>query len=519
MCRRRPGTRRRTGAGRWSWASTRCTRRRPFFRAVARTGVVLEGLRTLHLGGEALVRSEVEELARAVGTGAGCTTATVRPRSRSTACCSRSGRRERYGAGSRVPIGRPSALNAVYVLDGRGEPAPVGVAGELWVGGPGVARGYLGRPELTAERFVPDPFGGEPGARLYRTGDLARWLPDGDVEFLGRVDEQVKVRGYRVEPGEVEAALARHAGVRQAVVAPREDRAGGTSLVAYLVCEGPPPAGLGAAVVPARAAAGGDGAVGLHGPGIAAADRQRQGGPAESAGAGAGARDRRGAGRRATRWRRCWRGSGRRCWGRERVGVEESFFELGGHSLLATQVISRVRAALGVELPVRDLFEAPTVAGLAGRASAALRAGGASAPPLERAPREEDLPLSFAQERLWFLDQLEPASPVYNLADRGAPGRRARPRPCGPRWKRSPPATRRCAPPSGGPAAGRSSGSRRGSPSPCPRWTSRACLAARAGPRRGAWPRRSPCAPSTSRPVPWCARSYCGWGSASTTCC
>ncbi|HEU4452036.1 MAG TPA: amino acid adenylation domain-containing protein, partial [Longimicrobium sp.] len=314
-------------------------------------------------------------------------------------------------ARSTVPIGRPTGNVRVYLLDGAGRPVPAGVPGELYIGGVGVARGYLDRPELTAERFVPDPFGGTPGARLYRTGDLARWLADGRMEFLGRNDFQVKIRGFRIEPGEVEAALASHAAVREALVVAREDRPGDRRLVAYVVGGVETDAlrahlrqSLPDYMVPAafvvldRLPLTPNGKVdrkALPAPEYEAAEETYVAPrtPVEEVLAGI--------------WAEVLR--------LERVGVEESFFDLGGHSLLATRVVSRIRAVFGVELPLRALFEGPTVAELARRVEEMRRAGLPVLPPVVPVERTGALPLSFAQERLWFLDRLEPGSTTYNI--------------------------------------------------------------------------------------------------------
>ncbi|HEU4561307.1 MAG TPA: amino acid adenylation domain-containing protein, partial [Longimicrobium sp.] len=308
-------------------------------------------------------------------------------------------------------IGGPISNTRVYLLDARGKPVPVGVAGELYVGGAGVARGYLGRPELTAERFVADSFGAEPGARLYRTGDLGRWLADGTIEFLGRVDTQVKVRGYRIELGEIEAVLRQAPGVTDCAVVARQDETGTPRLVAYVV-GGVEAGGLRdhlrrelpdymvpAVYVPLErlplTPSGKLDRKALPAPEFASAEERYVAPrtPAEEVLAGIWAE----------------------LLGRERVGVEESFFELGGHSLLATRVVSRVREVFGVELPLRALFEGPTVAELAGRVEEMRRAALPVLPPLVPAGRMGPLPLSFAQERLWFLDRLEPGSTTYNI--------------------------------------------------------------------------------------------------------
>ncbi|HEX7242948.1 MAG TPA: amino acid adenylation domain-containing protein, partial [Longimicrobiaceae bacterium] len=321
------------------------------------------------------------------------------------------------GGGSGVPIGRPITGARVHVLDAEANPAPIGVPGELCVGGEGLARGYLGRPELTAERFVPDPFSPEAGGRLYRTGDRARWLASGELEFLGRIDQQVKLRGFRIEPGEIEAALLGEPGVREAAVVVREDAPGDPRLVGYVV----PAAG---ATLPAAELREGlrrrlpehmvPGAVVVLDalPLTPAGKLDRRALPAP---AGAGEE---GYAAPRTPTEEVVAGIFAEVLGAERVGAQDNFFELGGHSLLATRVVARVAPALGIELPLRVLFEAQTVAGLAARIDAARLEGegGDALPPLVRVDRSGPLPLSFAQERLWFLHAMEPDEVGYNMA-------------------------------------------------------------------------------------------------------
>jgi amino acid adenylation domain-containing protein len=314
-------------------------------------------------------------------------------------------------------IGRPIANARCYVLDARGEPAPIGAPGELHLAGACLARGYLGRPELTAERFVPDPFAGEPGARAYRTGDRARWLAGGTLEFLGRADAQVKVRGHRVEPGEVEAALEAHPAVRQAVATMRGDAAGQARLVAYVVAED----GQRPRAAELRAHVGGrlpeymvpSAVVVLDGfPLTPSGKVDRRALPEPDASAGEGE----GYAAPETPTEEILAGIFAQVLGVEEIGARDDFFALGGHSLLATRVVSRVRGALGLDLPLREVFEAPTVRGMAARVDALLRAGAAvHAPPLVAAPRAGPLPLSFAQQRLWLIDRMEPGSAAYNL--------------------------------------------------------------------------------------------------------
>jgi amino acid adenylation domain-containing protein len=321
------------------------------------------------------------------------------------------------GGDGPVLLGAPIGNTRLYVVDRDLEPVPVGVPGELWIAGDGVARGYLGRPDLTAERFAPDPFAAQPGARLYRTGDLVRWRPSGELEFLGRLDHQVKVRGFRIELGEIEAALLRHPSVGAAVVVVRED-AGDKRLVAYLVAGGEsgPAAGelrqhlknlLPDYMVPAAF-------VVLDAfPLTPSGKVDRRALPAPEAGAAPASAFAAPRGPLEELVAAIWAEVLRV----ERVGANDDFFALGGHSLLATQVVSRLRTALGIEVPLQKLFATPTVAALA-RLVEEARAGGAglSLPPAVRMPRQGSYPLSFAQQRMWFLHQLAPGSAAFNLA-------------------------------------------------------------------------------------------------------
>jgi acyl carrier protein len=314
-----------------------------------------------------------------------------------------------------VRLGQAIDHTRLFVVDRGGELALPGVPGELWIAGDGVARGYLGRPDLTAERFIADPFSGISGARLYRTGDLVRWTQD-DLEFLGRIDHQIKVHGFRIEPGEIEAALDRHPGVARSVVVV-QDRAGDHHLIAHYA---PSPTGQPQAhelrewlrarlpeyMIPSAFVA--HAALPLSPSGKV--DRKALLG-AEWRSAG----DKQVAPR--TPVEEMLAGIWAEVLGIERVGATDHFFDLGGHSLVATRVTSRLRSAFGVEVPLRDLFEAPVLADLAGRVEAALRAGaGRPAPPLAPVPREGPPPLSFAQQRLWLIDRLEPGSPLYNIS-------------------------------------------------------------------------------------------------------
>ncbi|MEU0518088.1 non-ribosomal peptide synthase/polyketide synthase [Streptosporangium sp. NPDC006007] len=329
------------------------------------------------------------------------------------------------GGPDRRPWAAPLANTRAHVLDTALRPVPAGVPGELYLAGEGLARGYLGRPGLTAERFVADPFGA-PGSRMYRTGDLVRRRADGTLSFLGRADDQVKLRGFRIELGEIEAVLRAHPGVAQAAVAIREDTPGVRRLVAYLVPvsgQGPPlPSGSGTAAPPGRGTdpaelrAHAASALPEHMvptafvwlpalPRSVSGKLDRRALPAPDPAAVTSGRRPRNA--REEILRELFAA----VLGAERVGVDDDFFALGGHSLLAMRLVSRVRTALGAEITLRAVFEAPTVARLAER----LREGRGGRPALAPAVRAEYPPLSFAQRRLWVLYRLEGPSATYNI--------------------------------------------------------------------------------------------------------
>jgi len=315
--------------------------------------------------------------------------------------------------GARVPIGRPIANTQLYILDTVGAPVPIGVTGDLYIVGDGVAAGYVNAPAMTAERFVENPW--KPGSRMYCTGDICRYRADGTVEILGRGDDQVKIRGYRIEVGEVESVIRDYPGVSSVVVIARPNDRGEQRLIAYIVSgdgrhdpevfkahvkERLPSWMIPAAIVPLPRL-----------PLTANGKIDRQALP-DSATISSGNREL-AAPRDATEealldiWREVFR--------RDEIGVEDNFFDIGGHSLMATQVVSRLNKRFQVSPPASIIFEYPTIAGLAAWIAGATASSAPSAEPLVRVPRNGALPLSFAQQRLWVIDQFDTGNPMYNV--------------------------------------------------------------------------------------------------------
>ncbi len=375
-------------------------------------------LNYLLIGGDRLHRLPPRELKFALINNYGPTETTVVATSGRIESCT-----------SVLHIGRPITNTNVYILDSYKHPVQIGVAGEIHIAGVGLARGYLNRSDLTAEKFLPNPFG-EPGSRMYRTGDLGRYLPDGNIEFLGRIDHQVKIRGFRIELGEIETALHSHEAIREAVVTTREDSPGDKRLVAYVVPQTPNSLTIEALrehlqkslpeyMVPS-------GWVFLEAlPLNANGKLARKALPAPDA-------------TRAdlsieyvaprTEMEQILAGIWAEVLKVERVGIHDNFFALGGHSLLATQVVARIREAMRTEVPLRGLFQAPTVSQL-GEYMAQVLGQATASPAITRMDRRESLLSSFAQQRLWFLDQYESGTGLYNipaawriegLLDRGA---------------------------------------------------------------------------------------------------
>ncbi|MFE6489550.1 condensation domain-containing protein, partial [Streptomyces sp. NPDC057757] len=326
-----------------------------------------------------------------------------------------------------VPIGRPMANTRAYVLDDGLQPVPVGVPGELYLAGAGLARGYLGRPALTAERFVACPYGGK-GERMYRTGDIVRRRSDGVLEFLGRADDQVKIRGFRIELGEVEAALTAHPAVRQALALVREDRPGDKRLVGYVVGTSPTaPTTPAASPEDLRAHAAAELPAHMVPSAVVLVDRlpltpngklDRRALPAPEAPAAKAGRP-----PRSPREQQLCQLFAE-VLGLEAVGVEDDFFALGGHSLLAGRFAARVREELGRELSLQAVYETPTVRAMArlldGGPDPADRPGARRRAPAVPAIRPtgtadgEAVPRSFPQERVWYLEQLAPGNLAYN---------------------------------------------------------------------------------------------------------
>ncbi|MEM9275513.1 MAG: amino acid adenylation domain-containing protein, partial [Cyanobacteria bacterium P01_F01_bin.143] len=316
-----------------------------------------------------------------------------------------------------VPIGRPIANIQVYLLDDDLNPVPVGVTGELYLGGVGVGRGYFNRPDLTAEKFIPHPFSNHTVDRLYKTGDLAHYLPNGDIEYIGRIDNQVKVRGFRIELGEIEAMITQHPAVRETVVIAREESDNAKRLVAYVVSRQESTLTISALreflesklpdyMVPSAW-------VTLETLPLTPNGKVDRKALPEPSNLHNLSND-------YIPPRNDTEATIINIWQQlletQKIGIKDNFFEIGGHSLIATRVISQIRQIFQVELPLRSIFEHPTVTGLAQEIEQGIKSdSGISLTPIKKVSRSEKLPLSFAQQRLWVLSQLEPDSPAYNI--------------------------------------------------------------------------------------------------------
>ncbi|MCF5741321.1 amino acid adenylation domain-containing protein, partial [Pseudomonas syringae] len=317
---------------------------------------------------------------------------------------------DELGESVTVPIGKPIANTRLYLLDAQQQPVPQGVAGELYIGGAGVARGYLNRNDLTAERFLTDPFNQDPTARMYRTGDLGRYWADGTLEYLGRNDDQVKIRGFRIELGEIEARLVACPGVKEAVVIALEGRPGEKRLVAYVVAQ--PATTLDVAALRAELASHlaeymlPSVFVMLDAlPMTPNRKLDRKALPAPGADDFAHRQYEAPQSETEARLAAIWSD----LLGMEKIGRHDNFFELGGHSLLTVQLQARLHQDIGVEINLRTLFGMGSLLALA---ECVEQTAQSQVQPIEVVPRTQDLPLSLAQQRLWFLDQLDHAASV-----------------------------------------------------------------------------------------------------------
>jgi amino acid adenylation domain-containing protein len=369
-----------------------------------------ESVRTVNLAGEPLRPQLVKEIQKAG------TVETVNDLYGPSEDTTYSTRAIREGDGLEI-IGRPIANTQAYLLDRYLEPVPIGVLGDLYLGGKGLARGYYGRPDLTAEKFIPNPFAQEPGARLYKTGDVARYLPDGTIQYLGRIDHQVKIRGYRIELGEIEATLGQLPGIKEAVAVVREDQPGAKRLVAYVVpaAESLSPGDLRQCLkqtlpeymVPAHFVVMDalpltpNGKVNRRALPIPDTSQSQvetdfvaPRSPYEDAVA------------------EIWRDS----LGLGQIGILDNFFDLGGHSLLAAKIVSRLKTTFAVDIPLRAFFDSPTIAGVSATLAMARR-GEESVEEFRIQPvtRSGRLPLSFAQERFWILDQIHTNRAAFTI--------------------------------------------------------------------------------------------------------